>query len=331
MGAGGSMPASYLSEERNKRTQEHDELKNVVEDKLNDLTADIVKYNRDLAEQANVAKQELSDEMLTLKAELRRSIHAETTLKKENKKLAAELEKLQTVVDNLPKTTEQLKEQRRANRALVAENEALAEQIKKYEGMEQAMRALKQKQKDVEEEMDRMQRKVERAEAVQQVNKTLTLRADNLQSDVDRLSSLLEKASASEQIRKSLTQDEVRKMKTMATKVAQNDKRLSRRNRELEAEVANLEKQLTVHKGYKKAAAKNREMERTIAELTEQLNASRMHASDNMMDALVERKETLEVSDAFICCITQFAEILFSRGCCVACGLARLSRKRWSS
>ena len=100
------------------------------------------------------------------------------------------------------------------------------------------MRALKQKQKDVEEEMDRMQRKVERAEAVQQVNKTLTLRADNLQSDVDRLSSLLEKASASEQIRKSLTQEEVRKMKTMATKVAQNDKRLSRRNRELEAEVA---------------------------------------------------------------------------------------------
>ena len=75
---------------------------------------------------------------------------------------------------------------------------------------------------------DRMQRKVERAEAVQQVNKALTLRADNLQSDVDRLSSLLEKAAASEQIRKSLTQEEVRKMKSMATKVAQNDKRLSR-------------------------------------------------------------------------------------------------------
>jgi chromosome segregation ATPase len=289
-----------MAEERNKRAQEQEELRSAVEEKLDNLTSDMVKYNRDLAEQANVAKQELSDEMLTLKAELRRSIHAETTLKKENKKLAAELEKLQTVVDNLPKTTEQLKEQRRANRALVAENEALAEQIKKYEGMEQAMRALKQKQKDVEEEMDRMGRKVERAEAVQQVNKTLTLRADNLQSDVDRLSSLLEKASASEQIRKSLTQEEVRKMKTMATKVAQNDKRLSRRNRELEAEVANLEKQLQVHKGYKQQAAKSREMERTITSMTEELSGAKASASDNMVNALVERKKVLEKEAVFL-------------------------------
>jgi|EP01049_Picozoa_sp_SAG25_P009083 chromosome segregation ATPase len=289
------MPTKYIAADAIKRKEEQEDLKATVESKLTALTQDMVQYNNDLAERANVAKQELADEMLTLKAELRRSIHAETTLKKENKKLAAELEKLQTVVDNLPKTTEQLKEQRRANRALVAENEALAEQIKKYEGMEQAMRALKQKQKDVEEEMDRMQRKVERAEAVQQVNKTLTLRADNLQSDVDRLSSLLEKASASEQIRKSLTQEEVRKMKTMATKVAQNDKRLSRRNRELEAEVAKLEKQLSVHKGYKSAAAKNREMERTIVALTEQLNAAKMQASDNMIHAMAERKAMLEV------------------------------------
>ena len=228
MGGGASMPAKYMAEEREKRADEQEKLKETVEEALQTMADNVGQLNSDLAERANVAKQELQDEVVTLKAELRRSIHAEQTLKKENKKLAAELEKLQTVVDNLPKTTEQLKEQRRANRALVAENEALAEQIKKYEGMEQAMRALKQKQKDVEEEMDRMQRKVERAEAVQQVNKALTLRADNLQSDVDRLSSLLEKAAASEQIRKSLTQEEVRKMKPMATKVAQNDKRLSR-------------------------------------------------------------------------------------------------------
>ena len=228
MGGGASMPAKYMAEEREKRADEQEKLKETVEEALQTMADNVGQLNSDLAERANVAKQELQDEVVTLKAELRRSIHAEQTLKKENKKLAAELEKLQTVVDNLPKTTEQLKEQRRANRALVAENEALAEQIKKYEGMEQAMRALKQKQKDVEEEMDRMQRKVERAEAVQQVNKALTLRADNLQSDVDRLSSLLEKAAASEQIRKSLTQEEVRKMKSMATKVAQNDKRLSR-------------------------------------------------------------------------------------------------------
>jgi len=145
-----------------------------------------------------------------------------------------------------------------------------------------------------------MGRKVERAEAVQQVNKTLTLRADNLQSDVDRLSSLLEKASASEQIRKSLTQEEVRKMKTMATKVAQNDKRLSRRNRELEAEVANLEKQLQVHKGYKQQAAKSREMERTITSMTEELSGAKASASDNMVNALVERKKVLEKEAVFL-------------------------------
>lgn len=37
---------------------------------------------------------------------------------------------------------------------------------------------------------------------------------------MDRLSSLLEKAATSEQIRKSLTQEEVRKMKVMASKVS---------------------------------------------------------------------------------------------------------------
>ena len=294
------MPAKYMAEEREKRGEEQEALKEVVEDSLRAMQENIAMVNSDLAERANVAKQELQDEVVTLKAELRRSIHAETTLKKENKKLAAELEKLQTVVDNLPKTTEQLKEQRRANRALVAENEALAEQIKKYEGMEQAMRALKQKQKDVEEEMDRMQRKVERAEAVQQVNKTLTLRADNLQSDVDRLSSLLEKAAASEQIRKSLTQEEVRKMKSMATKVAQNDKRLSRRNRELEAEVASLEKQLSVHKGYKQAAVKNRELERTIEDQRSKLAEAQTVASDNMVHVMHDRKKTLESEVSFL-------------------------------
>ena len=300
MGGGASMPAKYMAEEREKRSEEQERLKETMESSLRAMTESIAMVNSDLAERANVAKQELQDEVVTLKAELRRSIHAETTLKKENKKLAAELEKLQTVVDNLPKTTEQLKEQRRANRALVAENEALAEQIKKYEGMEQAMRALKQKQKDVEEEMDRMQRKVERAEAVQQVNKTLTLRADNLQSDVDRLSSLLEKAAASEQIRKSLTQEEVRKMKSMATKVAQNDKRLSRRNRELEAEVASLEKQLSVHKGYKQAAVKNRELERTIEEQRSRLAELETRASDNMIDVMHDRKKTLEQEVKFL-------------------------------
>jgi DNA repair exonuclease SbcCD ATPase subunit len=300
MGGGASMPAKYMAEEREKRGEEQEQLKETVEESLRTMTENIAMVNSDLAERANVAKQELQDEVVTLKAELRRSIHAETTLKKENKKLAAELEKLQTVVDNLPKTTEQLKEQRRANRALVAENEALAEQIKKYEGMEQAMRALKQKQKDVEEEMDRMQRKVERAEAVQQVNKTLTLRADNLQSDVDRLSSLLEKAAASEQIRKSLTQEEVRKMKSMATKVAQNDKRLSRRNRELEAEVASLEKQLSVHKGYKQAAVKNRELERTIEEQRSRLAELETRASDNMIHVMHDRKKTLEQEVTFL-------------------------------
>ena len=294
------MPAKYMAEEREKRGEEQEILKETMQESLRAMTESIAMVNSDLAERANVAKQELQDEVVTLKAELRRSIHAETTLKKENKKLAAELEKLQTVVDNLPKTTEQLKEQRRANRALVAENEALAEQIKKYEGMEQAMRALKQKQKDVEEEMDRMQRKVERAEAVQQVNKTLTLRADNLQSDVDRLSSLLEKAAASEQIRKSLTQEEVRKMKSMATKVAQNDKRLSRRNRELEAEVASLEKQLSVHKGYKQAAVKNRELERTIDEQRSRLAELETRASDNMIDVMHDRKKTLEQEVKFL-------------------------------
>ena len=300
MGAGGSVPAAYMAEEREKRKKEQEDLKQTVEDNIRYLTDDIVERNTELAERANVAKAQLEDEVVKLKAELRRAIHSETTLKKENKKLAAELEKLQTVVDNLPKTTEQLKEQRRANKALSAENEALAEQIKKYEGMEQAMRALKQKQKDMEEDMERMQRKVERAEAVQQVNKTLTLRADNLQADVDRLSSLLEKAATSEQIRKSLTQEEVRKMKVMASKVAMNDKALSRRNRELETQVAQLQKQLSVHKGYKAAAVKNKELENTIDGLQEQLKGASMQASDGMVSVLIDRKPTLEREVVFL-------------------------------
>ena len=207
MGGGASIPAKYMAEERAKRLKEQDELKLALASAIGDLNSEIKDNNEDLANRANVVKHQLEDETIKLKAELRRSIHAETTLKKENKKLAAELTKLQTVVDNLPLTAEQLKEQRRANKALVAENEALREQVKKYEGTEAAMRVLKQRQNDMEEEMARMKRKVERAEAVQSVNKSLTYRADNLQADVDRLSSLLEKAAASEQIRKSLTQE----------------------------------------------------------------------------------------------------------------------------
>jgi predicted YcjX-like family ATPase len=76
------MPTKYIAADAIKRKEEQEDLKATVESKLTALTQDMVQYNNDLAERANVAKQELADEMLTLKAELRRSIHAETTLKK---------------------------------------------------------------------------------------------------------------------------------------------------------------------------------------------------------------------------------------------------------
>ena len=134
-------------------------------------------------------------------------------------------------------------------------------------------------------------------------------------------------------------------MKSMATKVAMNDKALSKRNRELENEarprpvralfrcqvfappgilrcqqesparpsravasrrprlcpqVAALAKQLSVHKGYKKAAAANKELEKKVSKLEEDLRQAVLHGSDSMLRVVTERKKVLEGEVKFL-------------------------------
>lgn len=79
-----------------------------------------------------------------------------------------------------------------------------------------------------------------------------------------------------------------------------NDKALSRRNRELETQVAQLQKQLSVHKGYKAAAVKNKELENTIKSMDEDLKGASMRASDSMVAVLTERKDALEKEVRFL-------------------------------
>ena len=59
-------------------------------------------------------------------------------------------------------------------------------------------------------------------------------------------------------------------------------------------DVANLEKQLSIHKGYKAAAMRNRELERTIEEQRAKLAEADTRASDSMIHVMQDRKKTLE-------------------------------------
>jgi len=64
--------------------------------------------------------------------------------------------------------------------------------------------------------------------------------------------------------------------------------------------VANLEKQLSIHKGYKAAAMRNRELERTIEEQRAKLAEADTRASDSMIHVMQDRKKTLESEVKFL-------------------------------